>query len=233
MKKMLGFIAVCSLVVFLVACGNDQVDKEDPSDQTEEPEFTIEESEKVSHEEVVVNINDVEITGEVYNAIYSQTKIQMLRYGQDIDDLDTVKELSIDALISQEVLKQDAKKVGIEVSAEEVDERLEELKSEDEDQFATFLETYQLTEDSFKNQLDFSIMYDKYVASEISVDEVTTEEIEEVYKEVKANNPDEEMPALEEVEEQLKLELQEQKQQASFQGKLDQLIEAASIEKLI
>lgn len=231
MKRLIGFIVVVGLALFLTACGNGKTNKDQPEEQVTNEDITIDENEKVSNDEVVVNINDVDVTGAVYNMIYVQTKMEMQRYEQDINDLEAIKEFTLDALINQEILRQDAEKAGIEVSEDEVNAEYEDIKVKNKEQFETFLEKYHLTEDLFKNQLLFAILHDKYVASEISVDKVTTEEVEDIYEELKANNPD--VPKFEDVEDQLKQELRAQKEQESLRERLEKLKEKSTIEQYI
>ena len=180
---------------------------------------------------IVANINDVEVTGEMYNLIYVQTKIQLDQSGQDISNLEYVKELTIDGLINQEIVRQDAKKVGIVVTDEELHSEFEAIKSDNEERFQAFLERYHLTEQAFKDQLLFALTHDKYIESELPPIEVTDEEVEEAYDEIKKDNED--IAKLEDVEEQLKTEMIIQKEQESLQKRIEELKEQASIEKFM
>lgn len=231
MKRLTGFIVVLSLSFFLMACGNAKTNEDKPKKVSPDEDVQIDEKEKIDDDEVVVTINNVDVTGAVYNIIYAQTKMEMQRYEQDVNDLESIKAFTIEALINQEVLRQEAIDIGIDVSDDEVNDELEDIKRENGEQFITMLERYHLTEDQFKDQLFFAIMHDKYVATEISVDEVSNEEVEDIYEELKANNP--EVPKIEDVEEQLKDELREQKEQGSLRKKLDTLREESTIKQYI
>lgn len=238
MKKLMMFLTVISLTFILVACGNktsdQEINEETEPQNTEEAnnqEVEFNEDEKVSEDKVVANINDVEITGEMYNLIYVQTKIQLNQYGQDVSDLEHVKELAIDGLINQEIIKQDAKRAGIVVSDEEITSEFETIKSDNEEQFQAFLEKYHLTEQAFKDQLLFALTHDKYIESELPPIEITDEEVEDVYNELKKGN--QEIADLEDVEDQLKRELTIQKEQENLQEKIEELKKQATIEKLI
>lgn len=231
-------LMVISLAIVLAACGNKGADDEGNEEadtqsveQANNQEIEFSDEEKVSEDKVVANINDVELTGEMYNLIYVQTKIQLNQFGQDISDVDQVKELAIDGLINQEIIKQDAKRAGIHVSEEELISEFEAIKSDNEDQFHAFLERYHLTEEAFKDQLQFALTHDKYIESELPPIEITDEEVEEVYHELKEDN--QEIADLESVEEQLKRELMIQKEQEKLQERLEELKDQATIEKLI
>lgn len=231
-------LTIISFAIALVACGNkttDQGTKEEtdiqPAEGTANQEIEINDDEKVNEDKVVAQINDIEVTGEVYNLIYVQMKIQLNQLGYDINDLDQVKEYAINRLINQEMIKQDAERIGITVSDEEVTSEFELFKSENEDQFQTFLDTYHLTEQTFREQLFFEIMHDKYIESELPTIEITDEEVETIYNEIKEEN--QEIAELEEVEEQLKRELRDRKGQEDLQDKLDELKKQATIDTYI
>lgn len=238
MKRLMAIFIMVGITVILAACGGESSDQgkdEEKGGQANEEasrqEVEINDDEKLSEDTVVVNINGVEVTGEIYNSIYVQTKLQLNQLGQDVNDLEKVKELAIDGLINQEIIKQDAKNVGIVVSDDEITSEFETIKSENEEQFQKFLERYHLTEEAFRNQLYFAIMHEKYVESELPDVQISDEEVEEVYEELKNDN--QEIAKLEEVEGQLKRELAIQKEQENLQEKLEELKEQATIEKLI
>src|SRR5690625_115380 len=238
MKRLMMLLTTLILAIVLVACSNKTANK-DPNEiadiqSTEEDtnqEIEFNDDEKINENKVVANINDIEITGEMYNLIYVQTKIQLDQFGQDVSDLEYVKELAIDGLINQEIIRQDAKKAGIVVSDEEITSEFEAIKSDNEEGFQTFLEKYNLTEQAFKDQLLFALTHDKYIESELPLIEVTDEEVEEVYNELKKSNK--ERARLEDVEEQRKREQRIKKDKESLQQRIEELKEQATIEKYI
>lgn len=232
MRKFLMLIVAISLLIGLVACGgkSDETTNNDEELENETVEFT--DDEKVNDDQVVVTINGTDIMGTEYNSIYMQTKVRMHRFRQDVSDLDLLKEQTLNILIDQELLSQDAERIGIEVSDEEVDKQFTDAKEEaGDDQFTTFLEQYQLTEEDFKDQVYFSILHDKYLESEIPKVEVTDEEVEKIYEELKKQN--EEFPDFDEIADRLKLELTMQKEQEKLQEKINELRDEAEIEKMI
>jgi|SRR5699024_10066997 len=232
MRKFLMLIVAISLLIGLVACDgkSDETTNNDEELENETVEFT--DDEKVNDDQVVVTINGTDIMGTEYNSIYMQTKVRMHRFRQDVSDLDLLKEQTLNILIDQELLSQDAERIGIEVSDEEVDKQFTDAKEEaGDDQFTTFLEQYQLTEEDFKDQVYFSILHDKYLESEIPKVEVTDEEVKEIYEELKKQN--EEFPDFDEIADRLKLELTMQKEQEKLQEKINELRDEAEIEKMI
>jgi|SRR5690625_229527 len=238
MKRFTIFLITVILAIVLVACGSKTSDKNNNEKEnvqvTEEAgnqEIEFNDDEKLNEDTIVANINDVEVTGEMYNLIYVQTKIQLDQFGQDVSDLEYVKELTIDGLINQEIIRQDAKKEGIVVTEEELNSEFESIKSDNEERFQAFLERYHLTEQAFKDQLLFALTHDKYIESELPPIEVTDEEVEEAYDEIKKDNKD--IANLEDVEDQLKNEMIIQKEQESLQKRIEELKKQASIERFM
>src|SRR5699024_3547610 len=101
MRKIMLFAALSSLT-FLLACGDS---KEEETQEEITLEITAEE--KYTEDEVVMYLNGVEVTGDRYNIAYLQTKVQLFQFGQDVSDLEEIKQLSLDALVDQELLQQD------------------------------------------------------------------------------------------------------------------------------
>ncbi|MFD1850823.1 SurA N-terminal domain-containing protein [Oceanobacillus bengalensis] len=228
MKKILTFLMILTLALFLVACNDD----ENGTDDTGQVEITNDE--RLDEDESVVRVNDTEIKGDKYNQIYTQVKLMMDQYGQDVSDLDLVKEQSVSILVEQELINQDAKNLGIEVTDEEAQIEIDTMKEEtDEEQFSQVLKTYQITEDEFKNQLVDDLVTVKYMDHEFDV-EVTDEEIEEYYNQLKEQNP-ERIAELdtEEVEEEIKSILSRQEQSEQLAERVAELRESAEIEILI
>lgn len=236
MERLKRVLAILSLTVVLVACGNQNSEQNDrsPADGSEteevgqqEVEFTDEE--KLNEDMIVATINDIEITGDMFNLIYVQTKIQLNQTGQDISDLQYVRQLALDGLINQEIIRQDAKKAGIVVTDEELLSEFESIKSDNEERFQAFLKQYHLTEQAFKEQLLFALTHDKYIESELPPVKVTDEEVEGAYNEIKKDNKD--IAKLEDVEEQLRSEMILQKEQESLQNRIEELKKQVTIEK--
>lgn len=240
MRKFLMLITLC-LAVTLAGCGSKADDTKNNDQQQDNDIVEVTEEEIVSEDLVVAKINGTEIVGDEYNSIYVQTKVRLHQYRQDVSDLNLLKEQTLNTLIDQELLRQDANKVGITVTEEEVQEQFDEVKGEvSEEHYTEFLKQYQLTEDEFKEELYFAILHEKYLESEIPAIEVTNEEIQEVYDQLKENSENnkdnennEEFPDYEDIADQLKLEITMQKEQEELQAKINELREAAEIEKMI
>lgn len=235
MRKILISIFVVALTLTLGACGNKK-DNDDQQGQEQEPEpseeqtFAIDEDEMVENEKVVATVNGKELVGDIYNFVYTETKIQLYNYGQDISDKEKVKELVLNALVEQELITQDAKERGIDVSEEEIDTEFDSLFEENDEELQSFLDEYQLQEKAFKEQLTFSLIFEKYIDSAVSAD-ITDEEVEEMYDELKSEN--EEMPELDEIKENLREQMVMQKEQELLRDIVDDLKEQATIDMKI
>lgn len=232
MRKFFAFMVTFMIAMVLVACsGDDEDKKKEETAQEANQEVEISEEEKVDQDEVVVEINGTEVKGDKYNAIYPQTKMQMHQFGEDADDLDAVKENTLDELIAQELLIQEADKHGVKVSKDRAKEEMETAKSENEEQFNAYLEEFQLTEEMFTDQIWLGLLVEKYMDEELQIDEVTNDEIQETYDELKKES--EELPDFDELKEDLKKQLETQKKAEKLEAKLEKLKEDATIEKKI
>ena len=230
MKKISLYILALTTVLVLAACGYDSDEEEEAQEAQEPPEqeeVEISDDEKVDEDEAVVSINDVELTGEAYNLIYVQTKSELAQVGQDIEDDSEMKNAAIDALVGQELLKQDAENQGIEIDEDEVESEFKTFKEENEEELTSLLDEYDLSENAFKDQLHFSLIYEQYLESDAPEMEISDDEVQEMYDELKGEN--EEMPELEDVEEQLKQGIRQEK----IQAKIEELKEDAEVETLI
>jgi len=219
MRKILFSLIALSLV--LGACGKKE---EDPAETGVLP---IDEDELIDNDKIALTINDEEILGNVYNLMYVQTKIQLYNFGQDIKDTDLVKEMSINTLVEQELLKQAANDEGIEVTEEEVESKYEELMADNGDNVNEFLEEYNLNADAFKNQISFSLYLNEYMETFLQV-EVSEDEVKEFYEKLKEEN--ENTSEFEEIKAQIKERIVTQKQQEKVKEILDELKEKSTIE---
>ncbi|MBS3681471.1 SurA N-terminal domain-containing protein [Ornithinibacillus massiliensis] len=228
MKKLILSFMMIGLIAILAACG----DKEEKAQETVQPQdITMEEDEKVADDDVVISINDTEVSGDHYNTIYLQTKIRASQFGQDIEDKENIKEITLNEIIAQELIKQEAERLGIEVSEENVQEELDTLKSENEEQFEAYLETYNLTEDSLKEQIRFSQILSQFIEEEIEIAEVTEDDIKETYDQLKKDM--ENIMEFEQAEPIIEQQLTQQREADALQAKVEELMDDANIEKHI
>ncbi|WP_121604493.1 SurA N-terminal domain-containing protein [Virgibacillus sp. Bac332] len=241
MKKIIMLGLALTLAIVLAACGDDNAEgdkKKDEQTQEEgntskegqEQQVKVTDKEKVEEGTAVASVNGDEIKGERYNPIYTQLKTQMAQYGQDVSDLDKLKEQTINVLVEQHLIRQDAASKGIKVSDKEVQSEFDSLKEENGDQLTAVLEQFNLTEDQFKRQLEDDLITTKYIDSQLEV-KVTDKEVEEYYNQLKEQN--EEIGKLKDLKDQIKNQIKQQKTNEQLQKKVDKLKKDAKVETLI
>lgn len=234
MKKRILLITALFLTLLLAACNNDDTEKADDNKDTEEQAtetVEISDEEKVDNDSVVLNINGTEINGAKYNNVYKQYKTMLHMYGQDVSDLDMLKDETVLILTEQELIRQDALDSGIEVTEEDAQEEIDNIiKTNGEEAIQTMLEEYDLSEEQFREQLMDDLLMVRYIESEFTV-EVTDEEVEEQYNQMKEQS--EEVGELQEYEELIRQSVMEQKQREMLEARIEELKEEAEIETLI
>ncbi|HEY4600947.1 MAG TPA: SurA N-terminal domain-containing protein [Cerasibacillus sp.] len=218
-------LMICALLITLTACGEQ---KKDDEKAKQSDELTISEEEKVADDKVVAEINNHKMTGQYYNSLYIQTKMKRHQFGQDIEDREALKNDTLDELIAHELMRQEAEVKGIHVTEEEVEEEFNKLKEENGEQLDDYLKQFQLTEDSFKEQIMYSLVYMKYVEKEIPV-KVSDKEAKALYDDLKKD--DENLPTYDEIEGVLKEQISQRKQQEELQKKIKELKETAKIKE--
>lgn len=232
MKKQLLLLLTLLLAFVLAACNNDEAEEEANEDAniTEEApqEVEITEEEKADTDAAVVNVNGTEILGDKYNDVYKQLKTM---YGQEITDLDALKDETTEVLINQELIIQDAEERGIQATEEDVQKEIDNMvETNGEDALTSILEQSELSEDEFRKQLNDTLTFVKYIESEFTV-EVEDEEVEEQYEQLKEQN--EEIGELAEYEDMIRQNIVDQKQAQMLEERIAELKEDAEIEKFI
>lgn len=236
MKKFLLLMLSMSIIPIMAACGDDSDDEPDEQadqeEQGEQPDMdvSISDDEKVPDDDVVTTVNDTEIKGEEYNNVYAQTKSTMQMGGEDVDDQDEMKDQTLDILVQQELIKQDAEDKDITVSDDDVDEEFDEMK-EDEDQFEGMLDQLNMDEEGLRDQLAFEMTVDKYMEEEFPDAEVSDEDAEEYYDQLKEQSED--VPEFDDIKDNIKDQLEEEKQGEKLQEKAEDLEEKADVENMI
>ena len=256
-KILLPFIAG-ALALGLAACGEDDKAKKDetPQEQKGAPqegapdEATQEEAAKkakemqeklakqqVDAEEIVAVVNDEELKGEQYNAALQSIQGQMQQMGQDPsseENAELVKVQALDTLVNQTLILQNAKEAEIKATESEVDEEYSKFSGQFEDEKAMkeALKEQKLDEKKVKALLAESIVFGKYQDKVAPVEEVTEEEIKEYYDEVaaQAKEAEQELPPLEELSEEIKGMLEQEKQQKLLLAHVEELKADAEIE---
>ncbi|MYL58880.1 SurA N-terminal domain-containing protein [Virgibacillus halodenitrificans] len=241
MKKIIMVLVALTFTIVLAACGDNEeenakkdeqqsANKTEEQAQPQEQNVEVTEKEKVDEKTPVVSINGEEIKGETYNPLYMQIKMQMAQFGQDVSDVTAVKDQTLNMIVEQKLIRNDAKDKGLEVTDKEVQKEFDTIKEQNGDQLKKVLKQFKMSEEDFKNQLANDLVTQKYIDSEIDV-KVTDKEIEEYYNKIKEQNK--EIGKLKEVKEPIKSQLKKDKTSKKLQEKVKKLKEDAEVEKMI
>ncbi|ABR47023.1 hypothetical protein Amet_0798 [Alkaliphilus metalliredigens QYMF] len=227
-KKSLLFIVVGLIALLVIGCAS--------------------EGENLSQDqgEVVATVNGASITREVFENTVERTKLNYQQQGIEFEGeegeamLVQVREQALNSLLQEEVLLQEAKEKGYDVSEEAIETELESMKGqfESEEEFEAALEFNQFTEDDLRNMLASEMAIEQFLQNELEEAPASDEEAQELYDQYAAQMKEiaeetgetEEMPAFEEVKEQLKMQIAQENQQELMAQLIDGLMEQSEIE---
>ncbi|MFD1065174.1 SurA N-terminal domain-containing protein [Oceanobacillus locisalsi] len=250
MKK-LSLSILMIITMLLAACGNDDSGNEQEEgnqeqeeagqqqegggegeqQQPQQPEpVEFSDEEFVEEDTPVVVVNGEELQGNDYNTAYSLVKTMMNQNGQDVSDQEALQDETINFLVEQELIMQEANDEGVEVTDDEVQEQMDAMKANGEEQFQASLDELNLSEDQFEQQLRYNLATTKYMDEAFDVD-VTDEEVEEMYEQLQTQMGDQDMQDLDEIRDQIEDMVAQNKQQEEYANKVDELTESADVEE--
>lgn len=249
-KKMKFVFAPFLLLFVLGACSDNE---ETATDDANAPETTenAEQSPEAGEEghgedatnldlpaddELIVVVNGEELYGNIYNSIARQLEASMAAQGQDVTEeevAESIKTQTIDVMVGNALIVQDAEEKGYEPDEETLDQNMEEVKAqfETEEELNEALERTGFTLEELREQLREQMMYENYIAEDIEGTEVEDEEVEAAYEEISASSED--IPPYEEMESTIRQSLQEQKTQEVLLERIAELRADAEIEQQI
>ncbi|KZZ83170.1 MULTISPECIES: SurA N-terminal domain-containing protein [Bacillaceae] len=255
MKKIMYPLTIGLMSMVLAACGaQDQAKKEEPkkteeqakADQPSQKEQQKQmeemqkkmEAQKVDEKKTVATVNGKAITGSDYNSVLSSTQMQMQQMGQDPTSKEAekqVKDQTVNTLVGQNILMQEADKKGYKASADEVKKQIDEIKKQynnDDKKFQEALKMQGMDEKQLNEQVAQSIKMNQYVSKEIPAPKVTDKEIEEYYNQFaqQGGQGGQKPPKLEEVKPQIQQQLTQQKQNEALGKKVEELKKTAKVE---
>ncbi|MFC0272581.1 SurA N-terminal domain-containing protein [Metabacillus herbersteinensis] len=255
MKKWMYTIMIGLMAVALAACnGDDEAKEPKEEEKTEEGQAAEEgqpseeeqaaameemqkklEAQQVEDDKVVAIVNDQELKGIEYNGALAATQMQYQQMGQDptTDELaKQIKEGTIETLIGQTLLLQEADKKGYKATDEDINKEIDTLKAnyEDDKAFEEALKTNKITLDELKKQVADNVKYTQYVEKDVKVEEVTDEEAKEFYEQMASQGDAEQTPEFEEVKDNVKQQLQGQKTQEKLAQVVADLKKKAKID---
>jgi FKBP-type peptidyl-prolyl cis-trans isomerase (trigger factor) len=253
MKKLLTTLLVALLTIGLAACGsNEESQKADNKAKTESSDKKAQEDQakkmeemqkkmdkqKVEKDKIVAIVNDEKIKGEDFNNVLTQSQMQYQQMGQDPTSKDAAKKIkdqTIDSIVGQTLLMQQADEKGYKATDDEINKQLEEVKKQykDDKQFEEAMKKAGFTMDELKTQIAENIKYTNYVEKEINVDEVTEDEMKKFYDQYasqQGQDQSKDAPKFEDVKPQIKTQLEQQKKQEKLVQHVEDLKKNAKID---
>ncbi|GEM_PF-1048515 len=188
--------------------------------------------------EVVARVNDEEIKG----ADLQKSEMQIL-IGQGIDPTTLtdeqrlqLRDQALNMLVSNALIKQAAINANTQITDEAVDAQVEMIKGQFEDpaKYQEALTQQNITEDDFRKLVASDVLVQTYIEQTLNLKEIdaTDEEINAMYEQQKTALADE-IPPLEEILDQFKSFVIQQKQQQVLLSHIQELRSKANIEELL
>ena len=246
---MLLSLLIGASVLVTAACGNadentneeetatEEQAAEENGETAEQPEMPEPDLEDVP--DVVAEVNGEEIGKEEFENAYvgqfQQMAMQAQLSGQEVDQAQ-LKEQIAESLVSQKLLVQETENREIEASEEEVNETLTVLAEQNgmatSEELLAALEEQGLSEEEVRDQVASQVKVDKLIAEATGDAEVSEEELQEFYDQVKAQQEEmggEELPPLEDIKSELEAQLLQQKENEAVQALVTELREDAEV----
>lgn len=191
--------------------------------------------EKQEANAVVALVNGEEIINSELDTSIKQFIQVAVAQGVDANNPDVQVEIraqALDVLVNTELLKQAAADKGLEITDEEVSERLQTIEAEigGPEILVERMETLGISNDQLQNDVKDELLIQELIDIIFAEAEITVsdEEISEVYE--NASVAQEDLPALEEVRAQVEEQILASKEQAAIDAYLGELKDGAEIE---
>ncbi|MCM3567232.1 SurA N-terminal domain-containing protein [Neobacillus mesonae] len=252
MNKLMFTLIAGLMVIVLAACGgneqskeakNDDKAKTAQTDQQKDQQKQMEEMQKkleaqqIDDKKTVAIVNNKEILGSDYNSALASIQGQMQQMGQDPTSKEAAEQLkkqTIDSLVGQTLLLQEADKKGYKASDADIKKQLDEMKKQfkTEKDFEAALKQSGMDMKTLETQIADDIKFKEYMEKEVPAGEITDEEIQKTYDQYaeQGKSTGQEIPKLEEVKPQIKQSLQQQEQQKKLAQQVEELKKNAKID---
>ncbi|WP_114905687.1 SurA N-terminal domain-containing protein [Ornithinimicrobium murale] len=189
--------------------------------------------------DVVAEVNGTEISKdeftEAYTPTFEQASMQAQTTGQPVDE-PTLREQTVEGLISSELLMQASEEHGFEASDEDITAELTELAEGNgmasADEFLAALEQQGMSGEEVNAEVEQIIKVDQLIEQEADVTEPTDEEVRARYDELVAQqgggdaesgSPAPEIPPFEEVQDQVAEQLASERENEAVQTLVEEL----------
>ncbi|MCM2674622.1 SurA N-terminal domain-containing protein [Alkalicoccobacillus plakortidis] len=242
-KFVLG-ISAFALAVGLAACSGDSDENADSTN--EQPDQADEQTEEASVAQtnfddipdVIATINGVDLSKDEFVSQYNTAKQNQMMMGGAADPESTevdeaIKDQTVDLLVNSELLVQASNEEDIEISDEEANEQLDQLKAvnqiESDEDLEAILSQQDTTVDEFREEIKESMKPQKYIEQKAQIEEPTDEEIEAKYDEF-ASATEEDVPELEEVRDDIVAQIKSEQTNEAAEGIINELKEQGEVE---
>ena len=164
----------------------------------------------------------------------------MQQMGQDPtskEAAEQVKKQTINSLVGQTLLLQEADKKSYKVSEADINKQLDEIKKQfkTEKEFEAALKQSGIDMKTLETQIADNIKLQQYVEKEVPAGKITDEEIQQMYDQYaeQGKSSGQEVPKLEDIKPQIEQSLQQQKQQQKLVQQVEELKKNATIDIMI
>lgn len=192
--------------------------------------------------DIVAEANGAEITRDDFAAVYEsqfqQMAMQSQMTGQEVDQ-DQLKNATVEGLVGNELLAQEAADRGIEVSDGNAEQKLAgfaETNQMSPEEFIAANEEQGMDEAAVMDEIKSQILIEDLVVDEFGEFETTEEEVQAAYQEVEAQQQmggqagqAQALPPLDEVRSEVEAQVISQKQAEAMQTLADNLREDADV----
>ncbi|NYJ16356.1 SurA N-terminal domain-containing protein [Nesterenkonia sandarakina] len=167
---------------------------ESPEAGAEQPEMP--EADTSDIPEVVAEVNGEELSGEDFTVLYESQFQQMAMQSQisgEEPDQDQLKEQTLESMIGNELLLQDAEDEGYEASSEEIEaiisDAAENVGMESSEEFIEAYEDQGMDEEQLRQDAESQVLINQ-VLDDLEVPEPSEDELRELYDEAVAAQED-------------------------------------------
>lgn len=188
--------------------------------------------------EAVAVVNGQKIARSIYDGRYAQLAAVVASQGQSATSTeiaDEIKKQTLDNLVTETLLLQEADKEGIKVNTEEVNTQFTQSKAQfaDDAAFQKALTDQGYIEGTFREFLTRGNIIQQYLLAHVDMSSAaaTEEEVKNLYNQASASGTN--VPPLEQVRAQVESQIVQQKQQVLITNFVNQLKASSTIETLI
>jgi|GEM_PF-6395539 len=192
--------------------------------------------------DIALKVNEEEFSFDDYNRALNQVSQQYMMQGMDLPD-EQLKEMATQSLIQQALLMEFLRQADIEVSSQELEDRLQQtiaMSGVSEEEFFNQLRSDGLdNQDEINELLLFEIRLDKYFEQLSSEVDISEEEVQESYDQFLAQIDElgedeeispEDIPSFEEVRDEIREGLIQEKIMPIIMAQLNEMQKDAVIE---